>query len=109
MVLFTLLFAALSVILPDAEVAWRDVWIGAAATAVLFVLGKYVIGLYIGQRDPGSVFGAAGSLAMVLLWVYYSAVIFLFGAELTEAWAWARGRAIEPADGSIRAKRATRP
>lgn len=98
--LFTLLFAALFVILPDARVAWRDVWIGAFSTAALFVGGKYLIGLYIARSEPGDVFGAAGSLAVVMIWIYYSAFIFLFGAELTQAWAAARGRRIEPEEGA---------
>lgn len=71
----TVLFAALFKVLPDAEVGWRDVWVGAAATAVLFVAGKFVIGLYLGQSNPGSVFGAAGSLVVILIWIYYSAMI----------------------------------
>ena len=83
----TLLFAAMFVVLPDTRVAWRDVWIGAGFTAVLFTLGKTLIGLYIGQANPGSAFGAAGSLALVLIWIYYSSLIVLIGAEFTQVYA----------------------
>lgn len=98
----TLLFAALFKVVPDAKIAWRDVWIGAAATAVLFVLGKFLIGLYLGNSDPGQAFGAAGSLAVLLLWIYYSGLIVLFGAEFTQAWADSRGSGIEPEPGAVR-------
>jgi membrane protein len=80
----TLLFAMIYKILPDAEIEWRDVWIGAAITALLFVVGKFLIGLYLGYSAPASAYGAAGSLVVLLLWVYYSAQILLFGAELTQ-------------------------
>lgn len=100
-VLFTLLFAAIFVVLPDAQVAWRDVWIGAATTSMLFVAGKFLIGFYLSRSDPGNAFGAAGSLALVLAWVYYSALIFFFGAEFTQAWADQRGRKIVPEKGAI--------
>ena len=69
------------------KVAWSDVWIGAAVTTLLFTVGKYLIGLYIGNSGTSSVFGAAGSLVVMLLWVYYSAQIFLLGAEFTWAYA----------------------
>ncbi len=83
----SLLFAAIYKVLPDTEVEWGDVWIGASITAVLFTLGKYLIGLYLARSTIASVYGAAGSLAVFLLWVYYSAQIFLFGAELTAVYA----------------------
>jgi len=79
----TALFAAIFKVLPDATVAWRDVWVGAAVTALLFVVGKYLIGLYLGRSNPGEAFGAAGSLAVMLVWIYYSSMILLFGAEFT--------------------------
>jgi membrane protein len=82
------LFAAIYKVLPDRHVAWREVVLGALATAILFTIGKSAIGLYIGGAGIGSSFGAAGSLAAVLVWIYYSAVIFLLGAEFTRAWAW---------------------
>src|SRR5262249_53437822 len=81
----SLLFALLFKYVPDARVAWRDVWTGALATALLFTLGKALIGLYLGTAAVGSAYGAAGSLIVVIVWVYYSAMIFLFGAEFTHA------------------------
>ena len=98
----TLLFAAMFKVLPDVNVAWRDVWVGAVATAALFVIGKFLIGLYIGQSNPGSAFGAAGALAVLLVWIYYAAVILLLGAEFTQAWMKLHGRAIEPEEGAVR-------
>lgn len=90
----TLLFMAMYRVLPDADIAWRDVWHGALATAVLFVVGKFALGFYIGRSDPGSVYGAAGSLAVILIWIYYSAMIFLLGAEFTQVYSERRGRGI---------------
>ena len=98
----TLLFAAMYKVLPDAKIGWRDVWVGAVATAAFFVVGKYLIGLYIGQSDPGTTFGAAGALAVLLVWIYYAAVIVLLGAEFTNAWVVAHGREIEPEEGAVR-------
>jgi membrane protein len=98
----TLLFAAIYKVLPDAKVEWRDVWVGAIVTAALFEIGKYAIGIYIGQSKPGSAFGAAGSLAVLLVWIYYAAVIVLLGAEFTKAWAKQHGREIEPEEGAVR-------
>ncbi len=83
----TALFAMIYRFLPDVDVAWRDVWFGAIVTALLFTLGKFLIGLYLGTTSTTSTYGAAGSLAALLIWVYYSAQIFLFGAELTKAFA----------------------
>ncbi len=97
-----LLFALMFKVLPDAVVAWRDVWAGGAATAVLFYAGKFFVGFYIGRSDPGSTYGAAGSLAVILLWTYYSAMIVLLGAELTQAFARAQGREIVPEKGAVR-------
>lgn len=77
------IFALMYKILPDARVRWRDTWMGAIITMLLFALGKYLIGLYLGNSDIGSAYGAAGSLAILLVWVYYSVVIFLFGAQIT--------------------------
>lgn len=81
------MFAIIYKTLPDAPLAWRDVWIGAAFTAGLFSLGKYVIGLYLGNSGVASSFGAAGSLIALILWVYYSAQIFFLGAEFTRHYA----------------------
>lgn len=80
----TFIFAALFRILPDTDIAWKDVWVGAAFTALLFVIGKIALGIYLGRASPGSAFGAAGSLVVLLVWIYYSAEIFLFGAEFTQ-------------------------
>jgi membrane protein len=92
----TLLFALLFKLLPDAKVAWRDVWIGALVTAVLFTIGKFGIGLYLGQATVSSTFGAAGSLAVLLVWVYYSSQILLLGAEFTRAYANSHGSLVVP-------------
>ncbi len=81
--LLVLIFALMYKVLPDANVPWRDTWLGAVVTMVLFALGKYLIGLYMGQSDLGSTYGAAGSLVILLIWVYYSVIIFLFGSQVT--------------------------
>jgi membrane protein len=85
--LITVLFAMLFKFLPDTKVAWSDVWVGASLTSVLFAAGKSLIGLYLGRSSVSSVYGAAGSLVVLILWVYYAAQIFFFGAELTQAYA----------------------
>ena len=84
--------------LPDAKVAWGDVWVGAAVTSLLFSVGKSLIGLYLGKGAVGSVYGAAGSVVVILLWVYYSAQILLYGAEFTQVYADAYGSGIKPKD-----------
>lgn len=81
------LFALLFKYMPDAQIRWRDAWLGAGVSAVLFTLGKTAISYYIGHASVGSAYGAAGSLVVLLLWVYYSALLFFFGAEFTHAWA----------------------
>jgi membrane protein len=83
----TLLFAMIYRFLPDTVIAWRNVWIGSVVTSLLFSIGKLLIGLYLGHTAVASAFGAAGSFAALLIWLYYSAQIFLFGAELTKAYA----------------------
>jgi membrane protein len=98
----SLLFAAIFKVLPDARVGWRDVWIGALFTTVLFVAGKFLIGFYLSRADPGSTFGAAGALAVILVWIYYSAMIVFLGAEFTQVWSSAKGRGIEPEEGAVR-------
>ncbi|MDB6021555.1 MAG: Ribonuclease [Pedosphaera sp.] len=92
----TLLFALIFKVLPDAKIAWRDVWVGATITALLFTAGKFLIGMYLGRSTVVSAYGAAGSAIIVLLWVYYSAQILYFGAELTQAYACRFGSRIEP-------------
>jgi membrane protein len=101
----TLLFAAIFKVMPDARITWRSVWVGAAVTAVLFVVGKFLIGFYLGKSNPGQAYGAAGSLAVLLLWIYYSSLILLFGAEFTETWAKRRGEGLEPEPGAVRVRR----
>ncbi|MGB8193897.1 MAG: YihY/virulence factor BrkB family protein [Chitinophagaceae bacterium] len=92
----SLLFAIIFKVLPDAKIKWRDVIVGAMATAVLFMLGKFAITFYIGSSNVGSTYGAAGSLVVLLLWVYYSSVILYFGAEFTKAYAAEYGSRIHP-------------
>ena len=102
LLIVTLLFAAIYRFMPDAKVSWGDVWFGAIATALLFVLGKWALATYLGSKDLGSTYGAAGSLAFVLVWIYYSSMILLFGAELTQAWARRYGDEIQPKEGAVR-------
>lgn len=97
----TLLFATIYKILPDVEIAWRDVWIGAAVTALLFTIGKFLIGLYIGHSAVASSYGAAGALVVILLWVYYSAQILLLGAEFTQVYAKRFGSRLVPDEDAI--------
>jgi membrane protein len=94
----TMLFALTFKLLPDVDIAWRDVWLGAAVTALLFTIGKLVIGLYLGKSGVASAFGAAGSLVVILVWVYYSAQILYFGAEFTKVWTRRRGSGFTPQD-----------
>ncbi len=105
----TVLFAAIFKVLPDAEVEWKDVWLGAFVTAVLFSIGRTLIGVYLGHTTTASSFGAAGSLVLILLWIYYSSLIFLFGAEFTAAWARSHGAAIRPGRGAVREEDVIRP
>jgi membrane protein len=105
----SLLFAAMFKALPDAKIAWRDVWFGAIVTGLLFVIGKSLIAIYLQYSDLGSGWGnAAASMIGVLVWLYYSSLIVLFGAELTQAWATSHGRGIEPSPGAVPAESATR-
>ncbi|HEX6178106.1 MAG TPA: YihY/virulence factor BrkB family protein [Thermoanaerobaculia bacterium] len=90
-VMVTVLLAAIFKFLPDIKITWRDVWLGALFTSVLFVLGKYALGLYLGRAAVGSSYGAAGSLVILLIWVYYSAQIVFFGAEFTQVYTRQRG------------------
>ena len=99
----TLAFAMIYKIVPRVRIAWKDVWIGAAATALLFTIGKYLIGVYIGRSGIASGFGAAASLVVVLVWVYYSAQIFLLGAEFTWAYAHKFGSRRDLASGNASA------
>jgi membrane protein len=103
-----LLFGAIFKVMPDASIAWRDVGVGALATALLFVAGKFALGLYLGRSNPGEAFGAAGALALMLVWIYYSSMIVLLGAEFTQAWAERHGSGIVPEKGAVRVVRETR-
>ncbi|MSP12744.1 MAG: YihY/virulence factor BrkB family protein [Chloroflexi bacterium] len=97
----TVLFAAIYKFLPDAKIDWEDVWIGAAITSLLFTIGKFLIGLYLGYSSAASTYGAAGSLVVMLLWIYYSAQILLLGAEFTHVIARRHGKRIQPAENAI--------
>jgi membrane protein len=94
--LVTLLFAMIYKVLPNLHIAWGDVLVGAVATAVLFIVGKLLIELYLGYSSIASVYGAAGSLVILLMWVYYSAQILYVGAEFTKVYAQRRGRMVTP-------------
>jgi membrane protein len=94
----TLLFAMIFKYLPDVKIRWRDVWLGAAVTALLFTLGKFLLGLYLGRASVASAYGAAGTLVIIMLWAYYSSQILFFGAEFTQVYARSYGRRIQPAD-----------
>jgi len=96
------LFALTFRTVPHAKVAWRDVWVGAFVTALLFTLGKSLIGLYLGKASISSAYGAAGSLVVLVIWVYYSASILLLGAEFTQVFASRYGSRIEPAKSAVR-------
>ena len=95
-----ILFGAVFKLLPDIKLAWKHVWIGAVVTAVGFTVGKYALVVYFKYAAPVSAFGAAGSLAAVLLWVYYSSFIFFYGAELIKVWVLHHGGQIAPTEGA---------
>jgi membrane protein len=94
--LITLLFAMIFKFLPDVKIGWRDVWIGAALTSFLFTLGKFILGFYLGRSSVTSAYGAAGSIVLILIWVYYSSQILFFGAEFTQVYANTYGSRIKP-------------
>ena len=98
----TLLFAAMYKFLPDARITWKDTFLGAAFAGVMFVVAKFGLGYYIGASNPASAYGAAGSLILILLWIYYTAVIFLMGAEFAQVWARRHGHGILPEEGAVR-------
>ncbi|NLG96645.1 MAG: YihY/virulence factor BrkB family protein [Chloroflexi bacterium] len=100
--IITFIFAMIFKILPDVEIAWSDVWIGALITAVLFTIGKYLLSWYLSTSAPGSAYGAAGSLVILLLWVYYSAQILFFGAEFTQVYSRRYGRELKPSEHAVR-------
>jgi membrane protein len=98
----TLLFGLIFKFLPEIKIAWKDVWLGAAVTSALFTFGKFLIGLYLGRSEVGTTFGAAGSLAILLIWIYYSAQILFFGAEFTQVYANRYGSKIVPDPGMVK-------
>lgn len=100
----SLIFGVIFRVLPDAIIKWKDVILGSIVTAVLFMIGKFGISIYIGQSDVGSTYGAAGSLVIVLLWTYYSSIILYFGAEFTKAYAMAYGSEIHPSHYAVTTK-----
>ncbi len=99
--LLTTVFTTVFKVLPDAKVRWRDVWVGALVTTILFVLGKELIGLYLRSSTLSSAYGAAGSLVVLLIWIYYSSVIFLLGAVFTKIYSQRVGRAIRPKKNAV--------
>jgi membrane protein len=106
-VVIAILFAMIYKFLPDVVISWKDVWTGAAVTAVLFTGGKYAIGIYLGRTATTSAFGAAGSLVVLLFWVYYSALISFLGAEFTQVYARRYGPGIQPKEHAVRLGRKT--
>ncbi|MFN7116179.1 MAG: YihY/virulence factor BrkB family protein [Saprospiraceae bacterium] len=98
----TVVFAMIFKILPDVILRWKDVWVGAFFTTVLFIIGKFLIGLYLGNSSLTDTYGAAGSIVVVLIWVYYSSMIVLFGAECTQVYARRMGNGIEPSRYAVR-------
>jgi membrane protein len=100
LLIYTLLFAVLLRYLPDAHVDWEDVWIGAVVTAVLFWIGQWLISQYLSYSHPTSAYGAAGSLALILLWMYYTNLIFFYGVEFTQVLVRRRGKQIVPERGA---------
>lgn len=103
--ILALLFAMLFRYLPDVKIAWGDVWMGAILTAILFILGKFLLGMYLGSGAAASAYGAASSLVTLLLWIFYSAQILLFGAELTKVYAENYGSQIEPEQHAVKVER----
>ena len=104
LVVITLLFAIIFKILPDVYIAWQDVWTGAAITATMFIVGRHLIALYLTYTAPASAYGAAGSLVLVLLWVYYSSLILFFGAAFTKARTLASGKQVVPRKMAVRVR-----
>jgi membrane protein len=107
LVVFTILFAAIFKVMPDARITWRDVGVGAGFTAVLFLASKYIFAFFLSMADPGSAFGAAGSLAVVMIWIYVSSMVLFLGAEFTQVWARNHGTRIVPDDGAVRVSKET--
>ena len=103
--LITFLFAMIFKFIPDVEIRWRNVWLGAAITAILFTIGKTLIGIYLGQAEVGSTFGAAGSLVVLMIWIYYSSQILFLGAEFTQVFTKRSGERPPPDENALKVKR----
>ncbi len=97
-----LLFAVMFKVLPDAKIGWKDVAVGALVTAILFTIGRFLIGLYLGKSESANAFGAAAALAIIFVWIYYAANILFLGAEFTQVWVRHHGRVIEPEEGAVK-------
>lgn len=100
LVVFALVFGGILKVMPDVKLRWSDVWVGGLFIAILFIVGKFLIGLYLAHGGKASAYGAAGSLALILLWIYYSALIFLLGVEFTQVWVRSQGREVIPKEGA---------
>jgi membrane protein len=98
----TLLFVMIFKFLPDVKIKWKDVWIGAFVTALLFTAGKFLIGVYLGNSDISSVYGAAGTVIIILVWVFYSSILLFLGAEFTQVYIRSHGYKIEPTEYAVK-------
>ena len=105
----TALFALIFKVVPDVKITWRDVWMGAAFTALLFTIGKFALGMYLGRASVASPYGAAGSIIVLVIWVYYAAQILFMGAEFTQVYARAHGSQIQPSDHAVPADQPSTP
>jgi membrane protein len=103
--MFAVIFAAILKVMSDVQLLWRDVWVGGFFIAALFVVGKFLIAIYLAHAGKASAYGAAGSLAVILLWTYYSALILLLGVEVTQVWVRWGGRDVSPKQGAVRLAR----
>jgi len=100
--MFAVVFAAILKVMPDVQLRWSDVWVGGLFIAVLFVVRKFLVAIYLAHAGKASAYGAAGSLAVILLWTYYSALMFLLGVEFTQVWVRNQGREVSPKQGAVR-------
>jgi len=103
-IVITALFALIFKVLPDAKTKWKDIWPGALASSILFMIGKFGVSFYIGQSKIGTTYGAAGSLVILLLWVYYSSIVLYLGAEFAQAWSKHKGSSLQPNDYAVALK-----
>ncbi len=107
--IIAMLFGAIFLVLPDAELKWRDVWVGALLTSGLFTIGKTGLGIYLGRSAVASAYGAASSLVLILLWIYYACQIVLLGAEFTRAWTKVQGTYVAPSEGAMKVPAPVKP